>query len=116
MMEKIRRKLTFLGGGGVCAFCVCALCIFRYVQSFKSTLMNVSYSWSRGSSFSEICELTDLFEGSIIRAMRRLNELIMQLHSAAVAIGDEKLADKFQKAAQSIQRGIIFAASLYVEA
>uniref|UniRef100_A0A7S3DYQ9 ATP-dependent RNA helicase Ski2/MTR4 C-terminal domain-containing protein n=1 Tax=Chloropicon laureae TaxID=464258 RepID=A0A7S3DYQ9_9CHLO len=87
----------------------------EYVQSFKSTLMNVSYSWSRGSSFSEISAMTDLFEGSIIRAMRRLNELIMQLHAASVAIGDEKLAEKFQKAAQSIQRGIIFAASLYVE-
>jgi ATP-dependent RNA helicase DOB1 len=38
-----------------------------YVGQFKATLMNVVYEWSKGASFGAICEITDVFEGSIIR-------------------------------------------------
>lgn len=86
----------------------------EYVDSFKSTLVNVSYGWSKGKKFSEICEETDVFEGSIIRAMRRLNELLGQLREASSAIGDQGLAEKFAQASESIQRGIVFANSLYI--
>ena len=37
----------------------------------------------QGSSFATICEMTDIFEGSIVRFMRRLDELIGQLIKAA---------------------------------
>ena len=37
----------------------------------------------QGCSFKQPCEGTDLFEGSIIRATRRLNELMNQLKLAA---------------------------------
>jgi len=76
--------------------------------------MNVTYAWSKGAKFSEICEMTDVFEGSIIRAMRRLNELLGQLREASAAIGDAELAEKFAKASESIQKGIVFANSLYI--
>lgn len=33
----------------------------------------------KGASFSEICEMTDIFEGSIIRAARRLDEFLNQV-------------------------------------
>jgi ATP-dependent RNA helicase DOB1 len=39
----------------------------EYVEKFKATLMNVVYEWSKGASFRAICEITDVFEGSIIR-------------------------------------------------
>lgn len=50
----------------------------------------------QGSSFAAICEMTDVFEGSIVRFMRRLDELIGQLMKAAsVSLllfhGDNKL-------------------------
>jgi len=86
----------------------------EYVDSFKPTLVNVVYSWSKGSKFSDICEMTDVFEGSIIRVMRRLNELLNQIKEASAAIGDEDLAEKFSRASESIQRGIVFANSLYI--
>lgn len=35
--------------------------------------------WLQGASFQHICTLTDAFEGSIIRATRRLDELMSQL-------------------------------------
>jgi ATP-dependent RNA helicase DOB1 len=94
--------------------CKLEIDIEEYVESFKPTLMNVTYHWSKGTSFSDICDMTDVFEGSIIRAMRRLNELLGQMENAASAIGDEDLAKKFGEASASIQRGIIFAASLYI--
>ena len=37
----------------------------------------------QGASFETVCEMTDLFEGNIIRATRRLDELMNQLCCAA---------------------------------
>ena len=37
----------------------------------------------QGASFDEVCEMTTIFEGTIIRAVRRLEELLVQLCSAA---------------------------------
>lgn len=34
----------------------------------------VVYEWARGTPFRQICELTDVMEGSIVRAMVRLDE------------------------------------------
>jgi hypothetical protein len=43
---------------------------------------------AQGRDFVDICAQTDLFEGSIIRATRRLDELMGELGSAARIIGD----------------------------
>lgn len=37
-------------------------------------LAQVVYEWARGTPFNEICGLTDVMEGSIVRAMVRLDE------------------------------------------
>ena len=47
-----------------------------YLDSFKPYLMDVIYQWSKGVTFQEVCDMTDIFEGSIIRATRRLDELM----------------------------------------
>lgn len=39
----------------------------KYVDQFRPTLMEVVYLWSKGKSFKEISEITDVFEGSIVR-------------------------------------------------
>ena len=44
----------------------------EYVGSFKSTMMEIVYEWAGGSKFSDICKLTTIFEGTIIRCIRRL--------------------------------------------
>ncbi|BBN07456.1 ATP-dependent RNA helicase DOB1 [Marchantia polymorpha subsp. ruderalis] len=85
-----------------------------YVESFKPTLMDVMYSWSKGAKFAEVCEMTDIFEGSIIRAARRLDEFLNQLRGAAQAVGDGDLEKKFAAGSESIRRGIVFANSLYL--
>eukprot|EP01027_Heterolobosea_sp_BB2_P015582 GEZU01022297.1.p1 GENE.GEZU01022297.1~~GEZU01022297.1.p1 ORF type:complete len:800 (-),score=347.82 GEZU01022297.1:147-2546(-) len=85
-----------------------------YVQSFLPDMMEVTYAWAKGSKFAEICKMTDIFEGSIIRAMRRLEELLRQLCVAAKSIGDDSLEKKFLEGISSIKRDIVFAASLYL--
>ena len=78
--------------------------------------MDLVLQWCNGARFAEICKLTDVFEGSIIRCMRRLQELIRQLVQAAKAIGNEGLADKFEKTLAMLERegSIIFSPSLYL--
>lgn len=73
----------------------------------------LAYS-SQGEDFVKICEKTDIFEGSIIRATRRLDELLNELATAAGAIGDVGLQEKFKESGEAIRRDIVFAASLYI--
>ncbi|XP_046861907.1 exosome RNA helicase MTR4-like [Xenia sp. Carnegie-2017] len=92
-----------------------------YVESFKPQIMDVVYSWSKGASFSQICKMTDVFEGSVIRCMRRLEELLRaclygaeQMCQAAKAIGNTELENKFAEGITKIKRDIVFATSLYL--
>ncbi|KAM0901092.1 hypothetical protein ACQ4PT_020225 [Festuca glaucescens] len=87
----------------------------EYVESTcKPYLMDVIYSWSKGSTFGEVIEMTDIFEGSIIRLVRRLDEFLNQLKAAAEAVGEVNLENKFGSASESLRRGIMFANSLYL--
>jgi len=67
----------------------------QYVQSFRPHLMDVVHLWTQGAQFSQICKMTDAFEGSIIRCIRRLEELMRQMCQAAKAIGNTELENKF---------------------
>ncbi|XP_041825884.1 exosome RNA helicase MTR4 [Melanotaenia boesemani] len=85
-----------------------------YLNQFKPHLMDVVYAWANGATFAQICKMTDVFEGSIIRCMRRLEELLRQMCSAAKAIGNTELENKFAEGITKIKRDIVFAASLYL--
>ena len=50
--------------------------------------MDVVNAWCKGGSFAKIVELTDVYEGSIIRAMRRLEELLRDMCHAAKGMCD----------------------------
>lgn len=89
--------------------------IDTYVESFRPTLMEVVYQWTLGKTFKEVMDLTDVFEGSVIRAMRRLDELMQNLQRAAEAVGDSKLAVLFEESRGTLKRDLPFAASLYVD-
>lgn len=62
----------------------------------------------------QVAAKTDIFEGSIIRVARRLDELMQQLARAARVIGDEELAVRFEESNETLRRGIMFSASLYL--
>lgn len=86
----------------------------EYVEQFGPQMIDVVYAWVQGAKFSQICKLTDIFEGSIIRSMRRIEELLRQLATAAKSIGNTELELKFTEGITKIKRDIIFAASLYL--
>jgi ATP-dependent RNA helicase DOB1 len=48
--------------------------------------------------------LTDVFEGSIIRCFRRLQELLRQMGQAAHAIGNTELEQKFAASLEMLER------------
>ena len=54
------------------------------------------------------------FAGSIIRSMRRLEELLRQMVQAAKNIGNTDLENKFSESIKLLKRDIVFAASLYL--
>lgn len=82
-------------------------------EMFRPHAMRVVYYWMKGRNFSEVCQLSDLFEGSVIRIFRRLEELLRQLVMAVKAIGNTELADKFESGSATLKRGIAFHSSLY---
>lgn len=86
----------------------------EYVEKFKPHLMDVVFSWCKGATFLEICKMTDIFEGSIIRSMRRLEELLRQMVQASKTIGNTELEAKFNDGIRLLKRDIVFAASLYL--
>lgn len=84
----------------------------RSVLNF--TLMEVVYEWARGTPFADICQLTDVPEGSVVRAIVRLDEACREVKDAARLMGDSTLFLKMQQASEHIKRDIVFSASLYV--
>lgn len=53
-------------------------------------------------------------QGSLVRTVRREEELLRQMVVAARSIGAIQLAEKFEEVVEKIKRDIIFAASLYL--
>ena len=86
----------------------------EYVEKFKPTLMDIVLAWCKGASFLQLCKMTDVFEGSIIRCMRRLEELLRQMVQASKTIGNTDLENKFSEGIRLLKRDIVFAASLYL--
>lgn len=86
----------------------------KFVSSFRPDIMSAVYAWAKGRKFCDIMEMTQVFEGSLIRAIRRLEEVLQQLILAAKSIGETELESKFGEAVSKIKRDIVFAASLYL--
>uniref|UniRef100_A0A9J2P7F8 Superkiller viralicidic activity 2-like 2 n=1 Tax=Ascaris lumbricoides TaxID=6252 RepID=A0A9J2P7F8_ASCLU len=86
----------------------------KYVGSFKPHMMDVVHEWCSGAAFSDILKKTDIFEGSIIRCLRRLEELLREMKNAAKAMGNMSTEEKFEQARTKLKRDIVFTASLYL--
>lgn len=59
-------------------------------------------------------KMTDVYEGSLIRLFRRLEELIRQMAQAAKVMGSEDLEKKFEEALGKVRRDLVAAQSLYL--
>ncbi|KAK3182999.1 hypothetical protein Dsin_030285 [Dipteronia sinensis] len=80
-----------------------------FMNSFRPDIMEAAYAWAKGSKFYEIMEITQVFEGSLIRAIRRLEEVLQQ-HSPL----EKQSSSQNSKMLFPRLRDIVFAASLYV--
>lgn len=58
--------------------------------------------------------MTDVYEGSLIRLFRRLEELLRQMAQAGKVMGSEELTGKFEESLSKIRRDIVAAQSLYL--
>lgn len=71
-------------------------------------------SFWQGTPFADICELTDVPEGLIVRTIVRLDETCREFKNAAAIMGNSALYKKMEIASNAIKRDIVFAASLYI--
>jgi ATP-dependent RNA helicase DOB1 len=58
--------------------------------------------------------MTDVYEGSLIRLFRRLEELLRQMAQAAKVMGGDDLVQKFEQSLAKVKRDIVAAQSLYL--
>merc|ERR1712232_1178196 len=86
----------------------------EYVSKVKPQLMDVVLSWLEGKRFYEIMNQCNLYEGSVVRVIRRLEELVRELATAAKTIGNQELEKKLNEGRGRLKRGIVFSASLYL--
>uniref|UniRef100_A0A7S1XI04 Helicase C-terminal domain-containing protein n=1 Tax=Erythrolobus australicus TaxID=1077150 RepID=A0A7S1XI04_9RHOD len=94
--------------------CKQILDVDEYVKTFNPGAMNVIHKWCCGQSFEAVCASTTMFEGSIIRVMRRLEELLRQLGTATKSIGNTELHAHFEAGIACLKRGVAFQSSLYL--
>ncbi|XP_057789861.1 DExH-box ATP-dependent RNA helicase DExH11 isoform X1 [Salvia miltiorrhiza] len=83
-------------------------------ENLKFGLVEVVYEWAKGTPFADICELTDVPEGMIVRTIVRLDETCREFRNAAAIMGNSALHKKMETASNAIKRDIVFAASLYI--
>jgi ATP-dependent RNA helicase DOB1 len=95
--------------------CGCDIDVEKFQRQFCAVFVELTREWAGGMSFATLMQThTSFYEGSIIRTMKRLGELLNQVANAAPVAGNVALRDKIQEAAKLIERGIVFTASLYL--
>lgn len=85
-----------------------------FEDSPRFGLMEVCYEWARGMNFASITELTDVLEGTIVRCIVRLDEVLRECQSAARTVGDTAMYTKIEQCREMIKRDVIFAGSLWL--
>ncbi|KAK9827734.1 hypothetical protein WJX81_007278 [Elliptochloris bilobata] len=80
----------------------------EFVRStLRFGLVEVVYEWAKGTPFKDICELTDVMEGSIVRAVVRLDETCREFRDAARVMGNVALFQQMEAAQAAIKRDVV---------
>ena len=58
--------------------------------------------------------MTDAYEGSVVRLIRRVEELLRQLVAAAEIMQEQALRALFEESIERIRRDVVFAPNLYL--
>ncbi|OII78370.1 DEAD DEAH box helicase family protein [Cryptosporidium andersoni] len=91
----------------------------NYWSLCNDGLMFIAYKWAKQESLKDIMDIINsgdinLHEGTIVRSILRLDELIRKLLQAVNIMGDNILKDKLEQVHNAIARDIIFMTSLYL--
>ncbi|KAF2461620.1 ATP-dependent RNA helicase DOB1 [Lineolata rhizophorae] len=86
----------------------------EYLENFKYEMIDLVFEWCKGATFGQICKMTEVYEGSLIRLFRRLEELLRQMAAASKVMGNEILEKKFEEGLEKIRRDLVAAQSLYL--
>ncbi|CBZ51558.1 DEAD/DEAH box helicase family protein, related [Neospora caninum Liverpool] len=92
----------------------CTQTVDDYVNKFQHAIMSLTYRWAKGEKFADVVSGTSIYEGTVIRCLRRLEELMRQMACASKSIGNPDLEKKFLEGIKKIRRGIVFSSSLYL--
>ena len=68
-------------------------------------MVEVVYEWAKGTSFAEICNLSMVAEGTIVRCITRLDETCREVRNIARVIGDAVLFKKDGSGQRNDQEG-----------
>jgi antiviral helicase SKI2 len=71
-------------------------------------LVDVSYVLIALLLLQQICQITLVQEGTIVRTITRLDELLREVRNSARVVGDPSLYRKMEATSQLIKRGVIF--------
>ncbi|EAX97832.1 DEAD/DEAH box helicase family protein [Trichomonas vaginalis G3] len=87
-----------------------------FMSQFNPSFVKLVESWAMGADFQSIMkDYPTYYEGSIVRTIKRLDELLGQVSKAADIFGNKSLAEYIEKEARPlINRGIVFTKSLYL--
>jgi ATP-dependent RNA helicase DOB1 len=84
------------------------------VDALNPSFFEIIQRWYEGATFLEVCKKTPMYEGSIIRGIKRLYELLKELIECADVLGNKELKERFTEGSSKLFKGIVFTASLYL--
>lgn len=83
--------------------------------NMNTKTMKLVYKWANGESFSNVMYYADtILEGQIASVITKVVSMLNNFSDVAKSIDNEVLAKKFEGASKKLQRGIVFAKSLYL--
>lgn len=86
------------------------------ISNINPNVMYPVYLWAKGESFSTVISHGQtILEGQMASIITKVFSLLTSYGEIARDRDNEKLAMKFNEAAKKIERGIIFAKSIYIE-
>merc|ERR1712194_926089 len=77
---------------------------FDQVKGIARGVGDIVVAWLEGKRFFEIMNQCNLYEGSVVRVIRRLEELVRELATAAKTIGNQELEKKLNEGRGRLKR------------
>ena len=87
----------------------------KYNRRFMPDVSLAIKSWMEGSSFGEICKLTDLEEGKLYNLILRIFMFLEEIFNFYTVLGNVKESQRFDRIKNSLLRGIMGVQSLYLQ-